>query len=389
MKKFWKKSEGFTLVELIVVIAILGILAGVGTVGYSGYIKKANMAADEQLLATVNQAFAMACLEAGKDASSLTTAVLELKEDQTVDYVSKKYDDAFKKYYSGNELSAFKVFKDFYFDAGRFVQAVTSTYDYNGEEIELSENYIQAMKESAWGDIGAEGMLTLMESVSGLGSDLLDGEDGNPTFEEMMGSPEFAVAALEVLGKDGETFEDLQNTLFAMAEAEADKYEFENLDARNEFLGQLGSRILTNTVIMVSAKNSAAAAEDVLDIMTQNGGKDAKESFKKAMVGDNPGEGLAQASIAYGLYTAYMSKDENFDASAPLDFSLVMNAFEEEGFQDYLNDKDGSGQVQKDLAGYLAGVNTISGNSTLANDVLINGFNYDPIETLLKNISEK
>lgn len=56
MKKFWKKSEGFTLVELIVVIAILGILAGVGTVGYSGYIKKANMAADEQLASGIANA---------------------------------------------------------------------------------------------------------------------------------------------------------------------------------------------------------------------------------------------------------------------------------------------------------------------------------------------
>ena len=53
MKKFFKKTEGFTLVELIVVIAILGILAGVGTVGYSGYIKKANMAADQQLASGV------------------------------------------------------------------------------------------------------------------------------------------------------------------------------------------------------------------------------------------------------------------------------------------------------------------------------------------------
>lgn len=56
MKKFWKRTEGFTLVELIVVIAILGILAGVGTVGYSGYIKKANMAADQQLISQMENA---------------------------------------------------------------------------------------------------------------------------------------------------------------------------------------------------------------------------------------------------------------------------------------------------------------------------------------------
>jgi len=61
MKKFLKKTEGFTLVELIVVIAILGILAGVGTVGYSGYIKKANMAADQVLLDSLNTAYAVAC----------------------------------------------------------------------------------------------------------------------------------------------------------------------------------------------------------------------------------------------------------------------------------------------------------------------------------------
>ena len=65
MKKFFKKTEGFTLVELIVVIAILGILAGVGTVGYSGYIKKANMSADQQTIAGVLQAFELASYGTG------------------------------------------------------------------------------------------------------------------------------------------------------------------------------------------------------------------------------------------------------------------------------------------------------------------------------------
>ncbi len=49
-KNFRKSNAGFTLVELIVVIAIMAILAGVGTVGYSAYIKSANKGADKKLV---------------------------------------------------------------------------------------------------------------------------------------------------------------------------------------------------------------------------------------------------------------------------------------------------------------------------------------------------
>lgn len=51
-----KKNGGFTLVELIVVIAILAILAGVAVPAYTGYIAKAQQAADMQVLSNVNTA---------------------------------------------------------------------------------------------------------------------------------------------------------------------------------------------------------------------------------------------------------------------------------------------------------------------------------------------
>jgi len=72
MKKFLKKAEGFTLVELIVVIAILGILAAIAVPTYSGYVKKANEANDTQTLSAVNTALAAAMTENQKEMSTVS-----------------------------------------------------------------------------------------------------------------------------------------------------------------------------------------------------------------------------------------------------------------------------------------------------------------------------
>lgn len=83
-------SAGFTLVELIVVIAIIGILAGVGTVGYGGYIKRTNEGLDETLYRNILYAGEIgkyenpgvsACVMVDKDGASVGSIRSDGDED--------------------------------------------------------------------------------------------------------------------------------------------------------------------------------------------------------------------------------------------------------------------------------------------------------------------
>jgi type IV pilus assembly protein PilA len=110
-----KKNAGFTLVELIVVMAILAILAGVAVPAYSGYLKSANEAADITALAAVKTAVQAALATEGEvtkivltDGNTDTYSVSYKvgTETKTTDLAGTNAGATdFAAYYAGNALT--------------------------------------------------------------------------------------------------------------------------------------------------------------------------------------------------------------------------------------------------------------------------------------------
>ena len=111
-KRFWTMDvhnhEGFTLVELIIVIAILAILSSVAVVGYSSYVTKANKQADLTLIAEIQNALLMAYY-ADTDGAFKGTALVGISADNEAEAYDEFAAAALENAYGANWQQVLKL----------------------------------------------------------------------------------------------------------------------------------------------------------------------------------------------------------------------------------------------------------------------------------------
>ena len=409
MKLMNKNTKaGFTLVELIVVIAILGILAGIAVPTYSGYIKKANEAADNMLLSAVNTAFGAACIENGKAnidfADDSVTLSINNKKIVGVSGAADDINTSFARYFGDNKTTELKYYEsaaDFEFKDGMFRGKRTSsggsaspysiTIGGRTFTVSFNDDDIKNVNDSSFVDegLGVDTLLNQVDAVTTLASDYLnrDSGKGNELINAVLHRSDFLAFAAEKMGGT------LTGDELATALAWVDAYKAyqsdnssENAAALEALESQIGSwdqdkqtylstmrssldSTLTNAMVFYAAAQSSALNNDTfrseLAAMNLKGtsvgqtvsvegdmfslGMKAYESIVRGQGTDSDSTAMAKAAYGYAMsiaYNNYKSKDGNSSVT----------------WAQYLD----SAQGKADFDAYASCMNMINSNATTA-----------------------
>lgn len=304
------RQSGFTLVELVMVIAIMGILAGVGSAAYSGYVKKANEAADLQLLGAVNTAFASASYDAGQYDGRPSGGAASLTEDGRVAQVISSVDrdgKFFERYFFGNRDSRFKVYTNLAYDraTGTFHGAVLSAttgkdgnmvlrYSINGQDYEFmaTQEQLDAFHASTFG-----GKSMTMNDLTGNVGGMIN------ALNSALGGGNFLASVLQTAGMNLETL--------GIKPDENGNY------------SELDKQRLANAALLLTAsKTDETTAEKILKMFIPDDEGEAKplnERASELLSLNNMGETMSNAGALYGVMSAFAHSEQAKDWTTTVD----------------------------------------------------------------------
>lgn len=134
MKKLNKNKKGFTIVELVIVIAVIAILAAVLIPTFSGVVKKANMSAAEQRARVIyEEVYALDISDGTLDGKDGNTTIV----DTSTKAITSGYTTGEKILTTGETISYTTIngaVTEFKYCNGKYI--VTYTYSSNTWAVE-------------------------------------------------------------------------------------------------------------------------------------------------------------------------------------------------------------------------------------------------------------